>query len=440
MSLGTKRKSWVAASCSRRTANSQASADDVHHDARSRSRTSSPKTRSGKQAPLKATVIQPGPRLKPSKGKVSVANEKENKDMIPKSSIARRRPQSAPSKRPIRPSPEEAKAPLGQFSKSLKLLGVEIPSTRTEATKLTNQEVTVITTEASIRTRILKRSGSYADLTQNIKKDMKASEFEAMRSKVKDAVFEQWYFKKCAEEKERKLKQEKKEERLKKEKENKQKEVDDMSKEEFNKWCKEKKAKLEKEKKKKEIIEKGKVPKVVDKEEIERKNKEWLALKKKDFLKKTEAVEKKRLAEEAKKIEEDKKRTEAEKTFIAWKEAKTKELKERYLAEKVKQKEKEEALKDKRQQAAAVFIGWKNKKDEKIKDKTAKKNKDDKSKVETPKEDENNNEKLEQAKQAYESWLNLIEEREEENFLFEEERKRILMWKPPWYAGGKALF
>ena len=55
-------------------------------------------------------------------------------------------------------------------------------------------------------------------------------------------------------------------------------------------------------------------------------------------------------------------------------------------------------------------------------------------------EDERNNSKLEEAKRAYEAWLDLIEEREEENLLFEEERKRILMWKPPWYAGRKALF
>merc|ERR1712107_505854 len=54
--------------------------------------------------------------------------------------------------------------------------------------------------------------------------------------------------------------------------------------------------------------------------------------------------------------------------------------------------------------------------------------------------EENNNSRLEEAKKAYEAWLDLIEEREEENMLFEEERKRILMWKPPWYAGGKALF
>ena len=47
-----------------------------------------------------------------------------------------------------------------------------------------------------------------------------------------------------------------------------------------------------------------------------------------------------KFAEEKKKIEEDERRTQAEKTFLAWKEEKTKELKERYLAEKKKQKEK----------------------------------------------------------------------------------------------------
>merc|ERR1712107_148127 len=149
---------------------------------------------------------------------------------------ARRRPQSAPPRKVVKlPSkvPEEPDANLGDFSKSLKLLGVDIPSNRTEATKLNSQEVKVTTKEPTIRTRLLKRSGSYADLTQNIKKDMKLSEFEAVRGKVKEAVFEQWYFKKCAEEKEKKLKQEEEAEKLRKEKEEKQKEVEEQSKEEF---------------------------------------------------------------------------------------------------------------------------------------------------------------------------------------------------------------
>ena len=35
---------------------------------------------------------------------------------------------------------------------------------------------------------------------------------------------------------------------------------------------------------------------------------------------------------------------------------------------------------------------------------------------------------------------NKDDEVEIDGVYIEEERKRILMWKPPWYAGGKALF
>ena len=65
----------------------------------------------------------------------------------------------------------------------------------------------------------------------SLKKDMKLSEFEAVRGKVREAVFEHWYFKKCAEEKEKKLKQEEEVERLRKKKEEKQKKVEEQSKE-----------------------------------------------------------------------------------------------------------------------------------------------------------------------------------------------------------------
>ena len=188
---------------------------------------------------------------KGSKGKVVIQDNKPTDTQPP----ARRRPQSAPPRKIVKATiktPKEPEAPLGDFSKSLKLLGVDIPSNRTEATKLSSQEVRVTTKEPTIRTRLLKRSGSYADLTQNIKKDMKLSEFEAVRGKVKEAVFEQWYFKKCAEEKEKKVKQEEEVERLRKEKEEKQKEVEEQSKEEFQKWCRQKRERAEKEKRKQE--------------------------------------------------------------------------------------------------------------------------------------------------------------------------------------------
>ena len=449
----------MAASSSRKTANSQSSVEG----AKSRSRTASPKQNNDIRS--RATERKPMPmkadfKVKGSKGKVVIQDNKPTGTQP--HAMARRRPQSAPHRKMVKPAakaPKEPEAPLGDFSKSLKLLGVDIPSNRTEATKLSSQEVTVTTKEPTIRTRLLKRSGSYADLTQNIKKDMKKSEFEAVRGKVKEAVFEQWYFKKCAEEREKKLNQEEGEERLRKEKEEKQKEVEEQSKEEFQKWCRQKREKAEKEKRKQEIADKGKVQKVVDQAEVDRKNKEWLSLKKKDQLKKKEDEEKKRLAEEKKKIEEDERRTQAEKTFLAWKEEKTKELKKRYLAEKKKQKEKQDAFEEKRRDADSAFNGWKNRKSDKKKttslkrDDTKKKEDgekdvgaDTKDKVDSKEEkpekndDEKDNSKLEEAKRAYEAWLDLIEEREEENLLFEEERKRILMWKPPWYAGGKALF
>lgn len=434
-SMSTKRKSWVAASSSRQPGNSQSSSEQKLRKTGTRSISPQPEVLvRQKEYAEKIPRMSAKPQPKSVRGKV-VIKEELGKDIKTKSSMIRRRPQSAPGKKPS----QEPLAPLGDFSKSLRLLGLEIPSSRTEASKLTDQEVKVSTTEPTVKTRIMKRSGSYADLTQSIRRDMKVSEFEAVKDKVNDAVFEQWYFKKCAEGRERRRKHEEEEELKKKEKEEKEKEVEELSKVEFAKWCRQKKAQLEKERKSKDIRDKGKVTKVVDKEEVERKNKEWLALKRKEFQKKKEDEDTKQKAEEAKRIDEDKKRTQAEKTFIAWKEAKTKELKERYLAEKQKQKEKEEGMVEKRKDAESAFIGWKNKKHEKMKDKVVNKEKNDKSKEDEARE-RDNNAKLEEAKRAYEAWLDLIEEREEEQLLFEEERKRILMWKPPWYAGGKPLF
>jgi hypothetical protein len=53
--------------------------------------------------------------------------------------------------------------------------------------------------------------------------------------------------------------------------------------------------------------------------------------------------------------------------------------------------------------------------------------------------DENEN-KLEDARAAYEAWLESVEAREVEEAGREEARQRLLIWKPPWYPGGKALY
>ena len=113
----------------------------------------------------------------------------------PKPSVVRKRPQSAPNKKVIKTEPAPI-ADLGEYSKSLKLVGVDVPSNRTEATKIKNQEIQVKTKEPTFKTRILKRSGSYADLTKQINQGMKKSDFESCKSELNKAIFENWYFNK----------------------------------------------------------------------------------------------------------------------------------------------------------------------------------------------------------------------------------------------------
>ena len=46
--------------------------------------------------------------------------------------------------------------------------------------------------------------------------------------------------------------------------------------------------------------------------------------------------------------------------------------------------------------------------------------------------------RLEDARDAYENWLEYIEQREEEDKCAEEERELREMWRPPWYPAGIA--
>ena len=140
-----------------------------------------------------------------------------------------------------------------------------------------------------------------------------------------------------------------------------------------------------------------------------------------------------------------------------------------------KKKEQEEKL-EKRKDADLAFTGWKNRKAAKAKEEKEKKKLEDEKLEESKvaehedsrpgtaqseaKESENLSVKPEsvisinpkcnfmgksfdketEAKLAYEAWLDYIEARDEERMMFDEERKKILMWKPPWCPGGKAMF
>ena len=94
------------------------------------------------------------------------------------------------------------------------------------------------------------------------------------------------------------------------------------------------------------------------------------------------------------------------------------------------------AAKENREAAEAAFNCWKTKKkEENLKKKPAKAasaiEKEAVAEVETEK-------KLEAARDAYENWLEYIEQREEEDKCAEEERELREMWRPPWYPPGIA--
>ena len=206
-------------------------------------------------------------------------------------------------------------------------------------------------------------------------------------------------------------------------------------------------------------------------EDIDMKNKEWLSSKNLELKKLKQKEENQRLEEEKERIEKEKKRTEAEKQFLSWKEKKEKEFKDKIQKEKDEAKKREEELLDKKKDAELAFNSWKMQKKEEMKQQQEKlKAKEEKEKgqsevlllvqpseeavgedrtAETPqpsvrvieqKKCPKSDSKLEDAKLAYEAWLDYIEARDDERLMFEEERRKILMWKPPWYPGGKTMF
>ena len=63
-----------------------------------------------------------------------------------------------------------------------------------------------------MKTRLLKRSESYSQLTECLQKGVSKKEFDKIKKDLNDAVFEQWYFMKYTQAKEAKAKRESEEE------------------------------------------------------------------------------------------------------------------------------------------------------------------------------------------------------------------------------------
>ena len=401
--------------------------------------------------------ISPRDAISPAKSKkVLIASESpilaEEKTTVNKSdskSTRRRRPASAPSRKQNKNVADLQPAPLGLYSKSLKLVGVDVPSTRTQATKLTNQAVKIETKEPTMRTRLAqrRRSESLADLRQSLTKEggVNRAEFEALRkSNLREAVFERWYIAKYVEALEARRRSDEAVAAKKHEEEERKKEVEERSKEEFQKWLEDKKKMASKAERlakvQKGIGDKKTKKPAIDPELIEKKNKEWLEAKSKELVVKRAAEDAARTKLEQESLAKAKKQEDAGKVYQAWKEAKMRELKERVEKEKAALLKKVEDQQEKVRSADIAFAVWKRKK--------AELRKGDGVKAEKKKEEElivdengnnNNNNKVLEARAAYEAWLEGVEARELEELLRAEDERRLAKWKPPWYPpGGKA--
>ena len=383
-------------------------------------------------------VPQPRPRvtIRQDKVKDEKASQKQPK-----------RPKSAPTVKKATPVPT---VDLRSYSKSLKLLGLDIPSNRTEATKVETQTVEIQTKSPTLRTRIKERTQSVSDLKEIVdsKHYLPKDEYSKIKSKLTNAVFEEWYFNKMKQSEEKKrLEQEKHEEELK-EKETKKVELKEKVKEDFQNWLKTKQEQTKKEKKKKENkkeeatqFSRDRLNRLTEDNtnskfaKIKAAEEEWKE-KKAIELKKDQRLKRRLLKKQEQELQQKlQKREEAEKHFMKWKESWSEKQKIKIAEAKQKKLDeletKKNEAKEKKEASETAFKAWLSKKQEDHKKSTGKL------------KDVNGNDKtqrLEAAKEAYESWLDYVEQREEEERFAEEEKVLRELWRPPWYPAGISEF
>lgn len=365
------------------------------------------------------------------------------------------RPKSAPTpKKKAAPPPPPKPEPLvdlRSYSKSLKLLGLDIPSNRTEATKVDTNTLEIRTKSPTMKTRITERTQSVNDLRQIVdsKHHMPKDQYGKIKSSLANAVFEEWYFNKMKE-----LAEKKNAEMEKIESKIYQNEMDEVDKKEkaaieYKNWLERKQKQFKKmarrQKKKEEII-------AEDQEALKAKilkaEEEWREKKATEHKKKLKLKRRLQKNEELEKAEHVKKKEETVKHFMNWEQGWREKLKAKMIENKQKRLEELEVkkanAKAKREDAEAAFNAWKNKKDEERTGTSKKSGQQQKvsrkglataSAASTGLEKEK---KLEAAKEAYENWLEYIEQREQEEKFAEEERLLREMWRPPWYPAGIA--
>ena len=394
------------------------------------------------KTPERPAVAEPVEKLDTGSQKKEGATPGGKENLKPKPKSRNVRPRSAPPPKKPKPKVEET-VDLRSYSKSLRLLGLEIPSNRKEATKLTHHAVTVRTASPTLKTKLRERTQSVSNLQEVIdsKEKLAKKEFKSIKDSLNSAVFEEWYFKKAAEDEKKRQEAERKREEEEEKQREKEEKLQRCS-EEFKNWL-EKKKSLES---KRALSNKAKAGKSKDVSE-ERKQKimesvsSWKTKKKEEMLRKIKAQKKAEKEKEEKEKEKEAKMIESAEFFEKWKQRendklkeKMKEAREQKLAE--LEKKREEAV-EKRKDAESAFKYWTMKKDElRQKEKERKTRKQRSSRPETPSESEKNQEAL----KAYNSWLDIVEQRELEEKYMAQENVLRHMWRPPWYPGGIAEF
>ena len=365
----------------------------------------------------------------------------------PEGSRVLRRPTSAPPPKrrpaqPPKPKPEPV-VDLRSYSKSFKLLGLDIPSNRQEATRLTHQDVTIRTTSPTLRTRLRERTQSISNLQDIIdsKEKMAKREYESIRAPLSQAVFEEWYFKKREVEKEEKMEAEARraDEEYAKAREEEEKEA--KSSENFKRWLAEKKRLAKKQMrigKRREVrLEREKGEQM---ERIERAQREWRDKKRAQMLKAKKAAEKAKKPEETeeeKREGEEAKKKAKERHFGEWKAKLDAAMRAKMGEEKGKRlqliEKKRDDVREKKTGSEAAFKGWLAKKaslaaEAEARTKGTRKMARGKGGAEKDRSDA--------SRKAYEDWLDIIEQRELEDKYSEEERLVRSLWRPPWYPAG----
>ena len=363
-----------------------------------------------------------------------------------------RRPTSAPpppKRRPAQPPkpPKPKQEPvvdLRSYSKSFKLLGLDIPSNRQEATKLTHQDVTIQTTSPTLRTRLRERTQSISNLQDMIdsKEKMAKREYESIREPLSRAVFEEWYFRKKEAEREQKTEAEARRADEEYERAREEEEKEAKSSENFKRWLAEKKRLAKRQMrigKRREV--RAEREKEEQRERIERAQREWREKKQAQRLKAKRAAEKAKKPEETE--EERREREEAEKKakerhFEEWKAKLDAAMRTKMAEEKGRRlreiEKKREDAREKKQDSEAAFKGWLAKKASLAA--AGAKGAKGARKVGAGRGSAAEKDRSDASRRAYEDWLDIIEQRELEEKYAEEERLVRSLWRPPWYPAG----